>query len=88
MTVADALRSLEARRVAVAAKIEQLDQERKDLRSEEKDLNKAATALRRITGAKNQTFYCGDCETPFSSRLALGVHRGKVHKKAAARRRG
>lgn len=82
-TVQNALVALDARRKEVAARLEGIDREKAALKSEEKQLNQAATALRKVTGAKNEMFNCDICEMPFASRQGLATHTTRVHKPRA-----
>jgi hypothetical protein len=90
LTVEDSLKGIEARRVALDAEIEQLEARLRDLKRENKDLGKAATALRRITGDENRDYYCDRCELPLTSKMAKTRHDNKFHggkQKKTARRR-
>lgn len=74
------LKGIDARRSAIGGRLERLAKEKRDLKDEEKKLNQAATALRRITGSKNELFNCDICELPFASRQGLASHKTKTHK--------
>lgn len=81
-TVENALQAINARRKEVAKRLDGIDAEKKALKSEERKLNQAATALRKVTGEENREFYCDECELPFASRQGLNSHKTKMHKKA------
>jgi hypothetical protein len=80
-SVDDALKGIDARRSAIAARLDAITKEKQDLRTEERTLNQAARALRKITGAANKEFYCDECELPFASRQGLATHKTRVHAK-------
>lgn len=82
-TVENALAAIDARRREVADRLEGIDKEKTELKAEEKKLNKAAQALRSVTGAENREFFCDECNLPFASRQGLSTHKTKTHRKAS-----
>lgn len=82
-TVENALAAIDARRREVADRLEGIDKEKTELKAEEKKLNKAAQALRSVTGTENREFFCDECNLPFASRQGLSTHKTKTHRKAS-----
>jgi hypothetical protein len=77
------LKGIDARRISIGAELEQWAKRRDELKAEERSLNAAAKALRRITGAKNEAFTCDVCELPFASRQGLSTHKTRAHRARA-----
>lgn len=84
-TVQNALVALEARRKEVSERLASIDQEKASLKAEEKQLDRAAKALRKATGNDSDpeaTHECDLCDFASASKQGLAAHKTKKHQAA------
>lgn len=84
-TVQNALVALEARRKEVSERLASIDKEKATLKAEEKQLDRAAKALRKATGNDSDpeaTYECDLCDFASASKQGLAAHKTKKHQAA------
>lgn len=81
--IGTALAGLETKQEQVERRLQELDDEKAELRDQKKQLTAAVKAIQRIAGKGSPrvtgAFTCDDCDKSFASRQGLSTHRTRIH---------